>query len=131
MKTIFLIPILLLGTAAFGQYGSSVSSSAMTSTFSAPDHAWRATRHGLGIEYDLRESSGITMGQGELPAWEIPGLGYETPLGDAARDYRKEHASALRAHLMWEQNGDCPACLRYSIWRSMHRVPQAATRQRQ
>jgi len=105
MKTIFLIPLLLLlGVGAFGQCCQ--SSMAMTSGWSAPDHSQRAERHGLGAEHDLRESSGVTMARGELAAWEVLSPAEETPLGDVARDYRKEHAAAEKARIVWEQVGN-------------------------
>ncbi|MFI5109841.1 MAG: hypothetical protein ACHP78_13480 [Terriglobales bacterium] len=107
MKTIFLIPLLLLGVGAFGQCcQSSIGAAPMTSTWTAPDHSLHASRHGLGTEYDLRESGGVTMARGELPAWEVISLTEETPLGDVARDYRKEHAAAQKARIVWEQVGN-------------------------
>jgi hypothetical protein len=107
MKTIFLIPLLLLlGVGAFGQCCQSIAAAPMTSVWTAPDHAQRAMRHSLGTEYDLREIGGITMAQGELPAWEVLSPAAETPLGDVARDYRKEHAVARKARIVWEQVGN-------------------------
>ena len=78
----------------------------MTSTWTAPDHSLRAWRHVLGSEQDLREIGGITMAQGELPAWEVYSPAERTPLGDVARDYRKEHAAAKQARIVWEQIGN-------------------------
>ena len=108
MKTIFLISLLLLlGVGAFGQCcQSSIAAAPMTSTWAAPDHSLRASRHGLAPEYDLREIGGITMAQGELPAWEVMSPAEETPLGDVARDYRREHAAARKARIVWEQVGN-------------------------
>jgi len=74
----------------------------MNSVWTAPDHSLRATRHSLAPEYDLRELGGITMAQGELPAWEVLSPAAETPLGDVARDYRIEHATARKARIVWE-----------------------------
>jgi hypothetical protein len=53
----------------------------------------------------LQEVGGVTMAQGEMPVWEIFRPENETPLGDAARDYRKEHAAAQKARIVWEQVG--------------------------
>jgi len=109
MKTIFLISLLLLlGVGAFGQccQFSSVPTPPMSSTVWMPDHSMHATRHALGAEYNLQEIGGVTMAQGEMPAWEIFRPVDETPLGDAARAYRKEHAAAEKARIVWEQVGN-------------------------
>ncbi len=108
MKTIFLIPLLLLlGVGAFGQCcQSTIGASPMTSTWTAPDHSLHAESHGLGTEYDLRGIGGVEMAHGELPAWEVLSPAVETPLGDVARDYRKEHAAAKKARIVWEQVGN-------------------------
>jgi len=45
------------------------------------------------------------MAQGERPAWEVMGSAEEMPLGDAAREYRKEQATAEKARIVWEQVG--------------------------
>lgn len=78
----------------------------MEGVWTAPDHSLRAVRHSLAPEYDLREAGGIEMAHGELPAWEVLSPAAETPLGDVARDYRKEHASAKKARIVWEQVGN-------------------------
>ncbi len=80
MKTMLLVItlLLLLGVGAFGQCcQSSIGSAPMNSVWTAPDHSLRAERHGLAPERDLREAGGVTMAQGELPAWEVlsPGSG--------------------------------------------------------
>jgi len=106
MRTIFLIPLLLLlGVGAFGQCCQS-SGPSMTGGWSAPDHSQRAMHHSLATEYDLREIGGVTMARGELPAWEVMSPVEETPLGDVARDYRKEHETAEKARIVWEQVGN-------------------------
>jgi len=46
------------------------------------------------------------MARGELAAWEVLSPAVEIPLGDVARDYRKAHASARRARIVWEQVGN-------------------------
>ena len=74
MKTMLLVItlLLLLGVGAFGQCcQSSIGSAPMNSVWTAPDHSLRAERHGLAPERDLREAGGVTMAQGELPAWEV------------------------------------------------------------
>jgi len=104
MKTVFLMLLLLLSVGAFGQCCSVIAPPQMTSPWSWPDHSMRASRHSLAPEFDLQEAGGATMAQGERPAWEIfnaPTI----PLGDIARDYRKEHLIAKKARIVWEQVG--------------------------
>jgi|SRR5208282_110140 len=110
MKTIFLITLLLLlSVGAFGQCcqsGIGAGGPQMESAWSPPDHSLNAAPHSLGAEHDLREHGGVSMARGELAAWEVLSPAVETPLGDVARDYRKEHAAARRARIVWEQVGN-------------------------
>jgi hypothetical protein len=107
MRINFLMSLLLLLSAgAFGQCCQPAASPAMTGISWGLDHAQPATEHGLAPEHDLREPGGITMAHGERPAWEVMSLVEESrSLGDAARDCRKEHATAEKAHIVWEQVG--------------------------
>jgi len=102
MKTTFLISLLLLSVGAFGQCCALPS---MGPVWAGPDHSLPAMPHSLAPERDLRERGGVTMAQGERPAWEVMGSAEEMPLGDAAREYRKEHATAKKARIVWEQVG--------------------------
>jgi hypothetical protein len=111
MKTIFLIPLLLLSIGAFGQCcQSGIAPPPMTSNVWMPDHSQRASHHGLRAEYDLREVGTVAMARGERPLWEVFQL-TATSLGDAARDYRNEHVAVRKARIVWEQDGKCTACL--------------------
>lgn len=110
MKTFLLMFLLLLSVGAFGQCcqytnASAIAPPQMSATWSAPDHSMHASRHSLGIEYNLQEPGGVTMAQGERPAWEVYNV-EPTPLGDAARDYRKQHLAARKAQIVWEQVGN-------------------------
>ncbi len=107
MKSIFLIPLLLLlGVGAFGQSTIGAGGPQMESAWAPPDHSLRAEPHGLSAERDLRERGGVSMARGELPAWEVLNPAEEIPLGDVARNYRKQHAAAKRARIVWEQVGN-------------------------
>ena len=75
-------------------------------TITWPDHSLRAASHGLATEHDLRGIGGVEMAHGERPAWEVLSPAAETPLGDVARDYRKEHAVAKKACIVWKQVGN-------------------------
>lgn len=99
MKTTFLILCLLLTTAAFGQYGSSVSS--QPTPYQPPSHPEHATVHALAAEQYVLGGTSYLSAQGERPMWDLP----QTPvpsLGDAARLLRKEHAKLKKARFVFE-----------------------------
>jgi hypothetical protein len=61
------------------------------------DHVQHATEHAMGQESSLLGSSAYTYAQGERPLWEFGTDKHETPLGDVARAFRKEHATTAKA----------------------------------
>ena len=102
--------ILVLGmcvfcaAGAFGQVNMSSANSAPVEGFQMPDHPQFASRLGMGLERDLLEGSQIISAMGEMPLWEAMELmpaPYVTPLGDSAREIRKEHALAAKAVIVW------------------------------
>ncbi|HEV7218825.1 MAG: hypothetical protein ACHP8A_06185 [Terriglobales bacterium] len=99
MKTSLLFAIFLAcATAAFGQnYGP-----ALTSSISLPDHPEHAQRAPMAREQNLWGSeSPYTFAKGELPLSEFARASAAVPLGDVARNYRKEHASVKKAVIVW------------------------------
>jgi hypothetical protein len=66
-----------------------------------PDYAEHASQVGLGREQSLFERAGSASARGERPLWEVVPPSVETPLGDTARELRKEHASAKKAVRIW------------------------------
>jgi hypothetical protein len=102
MKTTIIVLCLLSATAAFAQ------SAPLLSNTPAPvvmvDHPLRASEHALAQETSLLSSqSPYSYGKGEVPLAELGSLPYETPLGDVARAYRKEHIDAPKAALVLEK----------------------------
>jgi hypothetical protein len=85
-------------TGAFGQ----AATATMGSTFVVPDHPTHASPAPLAQAQSLFTGSGVTTAQGELPLWEVAPKHKEIPLGDAARQEKKEHASAKKARVVWE-----------------------------
>ena len=59
----------------------------------------------MGQGVNLMERSGSSSDHGEMPLWEamqkVPAAPV-TPLGDAARELRKEHAAAKKAAIVWK-----------------------------
>jgi len=109
MKTIFVLFVVLLSVGAFGQCcqqmnAPTIPPAQLGTTWTTVDHPMRATRHSLAVEQDLRELGGSTMAQGERPVWEVVSFD-SISLGEAAREYRKEHLAAPKAQIVWEKIG--------------------------
>jgi hypothetical protein len=87
---------LLCGGTAFGQNAAVLSNTPQV--FSPPDdHPLRASEHAMGYETSLLSTSSISYAKGEVPLAELASPIYHTPLGDIARDYKKEHAMLPKA----------------------------------
>jgi hypothetical protein len=97
--TLFLVFCLVCVTGAFAQSGSVAY---MVSTYVAPEHPMHAAPAPLSQGQSLFTGSGVTIAQGELPLWEVAPKTKEIPLGDRAREERKEHATAKKARVVWE-----------------------------
>lgn len=85
----------LCATTAFGQ-----SAPVMTNApqpVQMTDHPQHASEHPMTKESTLLSVSPYGYAQGEVPLAELGSLEYQTPLGDVARAYRKEHATAAKA----------------------------------
>lgn len=97
---LFLLVFVLVALAgsALGQnyydYRSPVGAAPLWNTVQMPDHSMPA------VHRDLTPSYGVTEAHGERAAedFEWPA---ERPLGDVARDNRKEHAKAKKATVIW------------------------------
>jgi hypothetical protein len=63
-----------------------------------PQHASQAP---MAVEHDLLEHGGSTSAQGERPLWEVMPEVPRIPLGDIAREFKKEHEAARKAALIW------------------------------
>jgi hypothetical protein len=97
MKTTVFAICFLCATAAFGQ----------TSGFSYQpqplvmvDHPSRAIQHPMASEQTLLETSSFTYEKGERPLWEFATDSTPVPLGDTARMFKKQHATAKKAQLV-------------------------------
>jgi hypothetical protein len=87
---------LLCATAAFGQTAPVISSTVQPT--SVPDHPQHASQHAMAEESSLLYSNPYSYAQGERPLSEfVSAPTPETPLGDIARAYRKEHTAAVKA----------------------------------
>jgi hypothetical protein len=103
MKTLLLAVCLLGASAAFGQgsFGGSALSNEAT-PFVMAEHPREAARQRMTVGTDLREDSQITSAQGERPLWEVAPKHKEIPLGDIARDLKKQHDAVKKTDVIWE-----------------------------
>jgi hypothetical protein len=93
MKTILCTLCFLYVTAAFGQTAAVLPSTPQP--LMMMDHAEHASQHPLAQETTLLDTSVYSYAKGEVPLAELGSIEYETPLGDVARAFRKEHAAKL------------------------------------
>jgi len=99
MKTTLFLLLTLFATAAFGQTAGAPTMQALQFA----SHADRAIPHDTANEQNLWGSaSGVHIAEGELPLWEVAPKIKETPLGDVARAQKKEHETAKKARVVWE-----------------------------
>jgi len=96
MKTTIFILCFLCTTAAFGQVALSVVTT-QAMPLQMVDHPLRASSHAMATEQNLLESSAYTYEKGELPIWEFAPVTKRVPLGDIARLFKEEHATAKKA----------------------------------
>jgi hypothetical protein len=89
--------------SAAGQ-SSGATLSAQPQIFHVADHPEHASPQAMGQGINLMERSGSVSDRGEMPLWEaMQGMpaAQVTPLGDAARELRKEHTATKKAILVW------------------------------
>jgi hypothetical protein len=89
---------LLCASAAFGQ--SYTSGPTLSTSLQPTSHPARATQQALSQDQDLRQASSVVIAQGERPVWEFAQPLETTPLGDIAREFRKERATTKKATIV-------------------------------
>jgi len=98
MKITLLVFCLLLTTAAFGQYVTSINSQA--NPYRSPDHPAHASYADTAPEQTVVGGGGYTLAQGDRPASDFPQK-QQMSLGDAARELRKQHEQVKKASFVW------------------------------
>ena len=99
--TIFALCFLCATAAAFGQTASVLSNTAQP--LSMPEHIQQASQHAMAPESSLLGASAYSYAQGEQPVVDFGTLRRETPLGDIARAYRKQHSGVPKAVKVFEK----------------------------
>jgi hypothetical protein len=103
MKTLCVALFFLTATAAFGQSSVGVgalSAEPVITEFSS--HSLRAAQTPMATQESLLEVSEYVVAHGERPLWEVGTLPRTVPLGDSARVLRKEHETAKKAEIIWQ-----------------------------
>jgi len=97
MKTTLFALFLFCAAAAFGQSYPSMN------PLQFGDHSYHASPQSLAGPTDILGGSSVVIGHGEVPLADIPMPKiHETPLGDVARQARKDHLTAKKAQVVWE-----------------------------
>jgi|ERR1700690_2474764 hypothetical protein len=100
MKTALLVFCLLGASAAFGQVGATISGEAQPLVLSGhPAHA--SQRAMAEPQVVLENYNGFTHAHGVRPLWEVATEVDEVPLGDSARELKKQHEEAKKAEIVW------------------------------
>ena len=103
MKTTLLLLFFLCATLSFGQTAIAITplvNEPQMVTFSS--HPTHAMQQSMSAEQSLLERSSVVYAQGERPLWEVAPKSQATPLGDVARVLRKEHETAKKADVVWQ-----------------------------
>ena len=106
MKTTLLLSAFcfVCATAACAQSAGVLSGTAQPLVMT--EHPEHASQHAMGEESSLLAGfvSPYTYAQGERPLWEFGSSARrETPLGDVARAYRKDHVLVRKASISVEK----------------------------
>ena len=102
MKTLsILFVVCVAGVAGASAQLAGPTRSAQPQVFVMPEYTQHASQVSLAAGHDLLEHSGVTSARGEKPLWELMPEPQVTPLGDSAREIRKQHALAKKAAILW------------------------------
>jgi hypothetical protein len=104
MKTALFLLCLFCAASAMGHGVAGAGAiSSEPQIIQLPSHPVRAVAQPMAREQDLLISSGYTSARGERPLWDVPSMSHEVPLGDVAREFRKEHALVKKATITLEK----------------------------
>jgi len=99
MKTGLLVLCFLCATTAFAQ--SSLGGATLSSQVQFATHEERAYQVPMAAAQNLLANSSYFFVTGERPLWEVQPLSHAVPLGDVARSLKKEHETAKKADIVW------------------------------
>lgn len=103
MKTAVLVLCVFCAVVTWGQaIGGGAVLNNQPQVLRMGGHSEHASAQNLGREQSLLPKTGFAYGKGERPLWEVGTLPTSIPMGDVARMLRKQHDSAPKAVVIWE-----------------------------
>ena len=104
MKTTLLMCMIVAAIGAFGQSAGVISS--VPQMIRTSEHPMHAEVRPMASEHLLVGGGTYTVAHGERPLWEFgPVSEPGRPLGDVAREIRKEKQTARKAEITLEKQG--------------------------
>jgi hypothetical protein len=100
MKTAVFVFFLFVASAAFAQLGS--LGGPIDEPLQTADHTRHAEQHDMARPQNILEHSEYAYERGERPLWEFGAGPAPRPLGDVAREFRKQRALLRKADIIWE-----------------------------
>jgi hypothetical protein len=103
MKTKLVLSCVFCASAAFGQNvagAGAISAQPVPITFTSRSE--HASQKPMGHEESILGSSSSAWAHGERPLWEFAPKTVEVPLGDRAREIRREHTLAKKSAKVFE-----------------------------
>jgi len=102
MKTAIAVFCFLCATAAFAQNGGYISNAPVPTVIS--DHPEHASVHEMAPDTPVVGGSAVLTAHGDRPMWDFGPISEgERPLGDVARDYRKQRLGHKKAEKSLEK----------------------------
>ena len=102
MKTFFLWVVCgLCATSAMAQVGGAMTSAPTTSPFAVTGHIQRASQTAMASTQNVIGHYSTMSAKGERPLWEFMSVPTEVPLGDVAREVRKQREDAKKSAVVW------------------------------
>lgn len=104
-NALLVVMIVFAGSACFGQTAALLSSQPQVIRMTS--HPMEAQQHAMATEHSLLGggASNYSYAQGERPLWEFGPFSEPVPLGDVAREVRKEKLNAKKAEIVFEKQG--------------------------
>jgi len=103
IKPLLYAAFVLAATAAVGQTAAVIPN--QVSPVYVPDHPQHASQHAMAKEESVLENNCNVSAHGERPLWEFASPRVERPLGDIAREFRRQRdfLAAKRAGVVENQ----------------------------
>ena len=105
MKTILFAAIILCAASVFGQ--ATTGGAVHVQQLQITDNPQHAERMPMGVERPLVGAGADTysVASGERPLWEFGPVSTPVPLGDVAREFRKQKLTAKKAQVTLDKEG--------------------------